>query len=440
MAVEKDNYNDIGRLLPPDVSVINIHRLCLHYILIHDIRETLKLKLDFGRGIEFTFNERKRLYDRENCGPILYSLELKLIKDNNGQQLYVEHCNDFKSVGEYYLTCSHDNIKHEEQLDNEYSLYEYFDSEHLFIFNIHFQPSYGFRLPGKKNFSNTNKKQHEHYFLYLVGEDSKLFTNLCLFTSFLLHDKKYNLFNTILEQFQITLSKENYTFNRHDFQDFFDNCSKYININISKTSQDDFIIFKIIIRMLGLLIPLNNESFDQNSISAQQFIRKLAVHVQTNFRQLLNIVDKHEWSLFKNGLALLLSFELVYQQIDHLQPNTLILLYQINNQKQRQEIANELLQQLHKQQQPLSINSNWTDLFTLVDPEIINIKQLDLADTFESFISCITKISTVLQVHHQFEQDISDYFENRVFYNHLQSKSIIYILIFFFTLYILFFS
>jgi len=175
--------------------------------------------------------------------------------------------------------------------------------------------------------------------------------------------------------------------------------------------------------MIGLLTPIKKESFDQNCISAQQFINKIILHIRTNFQELLKLVDGIEWLLFKNGLALLFALEFLYQQFDNSQENKLTFLYKISDEKQRQDVANELLQQLYNLEQPLSMNSNWIDLFTIVDPQIIDIKYLNLAVTFESFIMCITQISTVLQIHHQLEEQIGDYFQNRVFYNHLQSKN-----------------
>jgi len=234
----------------------------------------------------------------------------------------------------------------------------------------------------------------------------------------------YDLFNKLIQQFQMTLSNDNYILTKREFQNCFDICLDYLN-NIPINQQNDQTIrrIKIILRMIGLLTPIKKESFDQNCISAQQFINKIILHIRANFQELLKLVDGIEWLLFKNGLALLFALELLYQQINNSQENKLTYLYEISDKKQRQDVANELLQQLYNLEQPLSMNSNWIDLFRIVDPQIIDIKHLNLAVTFESFIMCITQISTVLQIHHQLEEQIGDYFQNRVFYNCLQSKN-----------------
>ena len=158
ITMDKDNYNDIGRLLPPSSSVNNIQQLRLYYVRIHDIKDKLKVQIDFGQHIKFTFSEGKRLYSKDNFGPVLYILDLRLILENN-EHLYLEHREQFKSVGDYHLTCSDVSVIgkhfiHEEKRDH--SLYDYIDNDHLFLFDIHFHSCYGFHLPGKNISINTS--------------------------------------------------------------------------------------------------------------------------------------------------------------------------------------------------------------------------------------------------------------------------------------------
>ena len=87
---EKDNYNDIVRFLEPNSSANKIHEIRLYYVRMHDTKTELKVQLDLGKHIKFTFNEGKHLCGKDNFGPILYTLDLLLIKDDNGQ-LYVDH-------------------------------------------------------------------------------------------------------------------------------------------------------------------------------------------------------------------------------------------------------------------------------------------------------------------------------------------------------------
>ncbi len=152
MSIEKDNTNNIGRLLEPNSSTNRARQLRLYYVRMHEVKDKLKVQLDFGKNITFTFGEGKHLHGKDNMGPVIYTLDLMLIMTDNAQ-LYVEHNEQFKSIGEYRLNISHITVigKHfEEKPDLGHSLCDYLEHEHIFLFDIHFHSYYGFHLPGKK--------------------------------------------------------------------------------------------------------------------------------------------------------------------------------------------------------------------------------------------------------------------------------------------------
>jgi hypothetical protein len=412
MSIEKDNSNNIGRLLEPNSSASRVGQLCLYYVRMHEVKDKLKVQLDFGKNITFTFGEGKHLCGKDNIGPVIYTLNLMLIMVDD-TQLYVEHNEQFKSIGEYRLNISYTSVigKHfEEKRDFGHSLYDYLENEHIFLFDIHFHSYYGFHLPGK---NSMNFKQ----FLYsiFIGEDTGLFTDLCLFTCYLLNDKNYDLFNVLANQFQITMLKDNYTFTRRNFQDFFEKCLKYLQY-----TSTDLMALIVTIRMMALLTPMTKENFDRYCSSASEFTIKIMHQIRTNFPQLFKSVNKSKWPLLKKGLGILFAFELLYQKLDHSDPNKLDFMYQISDEKLRQDIANEILLQLSSLDQPIIANSNWTDLFTMVDSQQIKIHHLNLAASFETLILCITKISEVLKDYHYFEKQLAI----PVFYDYLPSKSI----------------
>ena len=92
----------------------------------------------------------------------------------------------------------------------------------------------------------------------------------------------------------------------------------------------------------------------------------------------------------------------------------LLFFQQISNEQQRQDIANHLLCQLHKLDQPIGGDTNWSVLFIIVDPVNIKITHLNLVDSFKAFITCIEVISTVLTNNTIFEEQIDDYFDDRL--------------------------
>jgi hypothetical protein len=133
-------------------------------------------------------------------------------------------------------------------------------------------------------------------------------------------------------------------------------------------------------------------------------------------------VNEKEWILFGSGLTTLLCIELLQYKSNTSNENHIAFLQQIPDENQRQIMAYELLNQLNKLGQPIVGNSYWIDLFTLIEPTKINVNQLNLTNSFEYFIICIIKISQVLKTNSDFEADITDYLENRILNNFIQSK------------------
>ncbi len=229
-----------------------------------------------------------------------------------------------------------------------------------------------------------------------------MFTDLCLFICYLLSDPNlYDLFNILVDQFRTT---DNLT--RRDFQEFFEKCLKYLQY-----TSTDLKALIVIVRMIALLPPIRKENFDRNCLSASEFIHKIMCHIRTDFLHLLKFETK-------DGLAILSAFELFYQKLEHSNDNKLDYLHQISDEKLREDIANKILLQLSRLEQPIIANSNWTDLFTMVNPQEIKINYLNLAASFETLIISITKISRVLKDYHRFEKQLA----TSAFYDYLPSK------------------
>jgi hypothetical protein len=144
--------------------------------------------------------------------------------------------------------------------------------------------------------------------------------------------------------------------------------------------------------------------------------------VRKDFGMLYQSVNETEWLLFKSGLAILLCIELLHHKPKISNDNKVDFLLQISNEIIRQDIANELLDQLYKLDQSVFGDPNWTDIFTIMDPTKIKIEHLNLTDSLEAFIIGIIKISKVLSDYSHFEEQIAYYFENRVLHGCMQGK------------------
>jgi len=107
------------------------------------------------------------------------------------------------------------------------------------------------------------------------------------------------------------------------------------------------------------------------------------------------------------------------------------LVYLIIDEQIRREIADGLIEQLLEIDKPMLINSNWIDLLTIIDPQKIQIKYLNLASSFEIFINCLIKINESLLTRDFYlsADDLRTYFEERLQGNHLTSKFLFFFLL-----------
>ena len=86
MTVEQDTSNNkIGRLLKSDCSANEVRKLRLHYVRIHEVKDKLKVQIDFGRNITFTFDDGKHLCGKQNMGPLIYTRNLELMMADDAQ-------------------------------------------------------------------------------------------------------------------------------------------------------------------------------------------------------------------------------------------------------------------------------------------------------------------------------------------------------------------
>jgi hypothetical protein len=232
----------------------------------------------------------------------------------------------------------------------------------------------------------------------------------------------YEMFDVLVNQFEALLLKDNRYSNEYDFHDFFHNCYRYLSdvlINSNKKS----ITLKIILRMIGLL-SIDKTNFDRSDQYSNGFANLIMFHVRKDFAILYQSVEETEWFLFKCGLATFLCIELLAHGSNSSNDNKVDLLQEIPNEIKRQEFANELFYQLQKIDHQIFGDAKWTDLFTLVDPTKIDINQLNLTNSFETLIRCITKISKVIIDYSHFEEQIPDYLDKRISCGYMQGKII----------------
>lgn len=178
----------------------------------------------------------------------------------------------------------------------------------------------------------------------------------------------------------------------------------------------------MILCTIGCLLSIPKKHFSRSSKHAKDFAHRIIMHIKSNSKVLYLSVKENEQSLFKYGLITLLCIELVYEKRHEASDNEIAILQEMFDINQCQDIAYQLLCQLHRLNFPIVGNTNWTALFTMIDPAKIEIKHLDLVDLLEVFIQCMNNISEVVLDDDPFQQPIKDYFDQRISEDHIRGK------------------
>ena len=258
--------------------------------------------------------------------------------------------------------------------------------------------------------------------LIFSGEETNVFTEFCLFTCYLLQKGTPHIFDTLYDQLRIASPTDNNTLNAEEFKDFFEKCDLYVFDVLAKYNADTTDL-KIILRMIGAL-SIKKEAFDRSNSQSIRFANIIMRYVREKFEDLYQQVRDEEWILFYRGLAVLISIELLQYRFNDANENKVILLQKIPDQARRRLAANKLFSRLDKLQESIYGDPNWTDLFTLVDPSEIHISHVNLANSIETVITCITKIAQVLLDTSTFESHLEHYLEERILVNTIESRRI----------------
>ena len=410
---EENNSGNSNQDVSPakNPSLFGLRHLRVFYVRIHHKTDQLRPRMKFNEEKKLPFDEEEALVPTEGLGPFIYRLRLTLQMSN--EQLFVLHNNHEKSGCKYNLEMH--NAKswtsawsHDEKGDRKHSLEGYFDKGYCFMFGVRFSSKFKSHVPGRICCESTI----EISTLIYLGLDISVFSELCLFTCYLLKLREAHIFDILVDQFKTALSENNRSLDANEFRDFFERCNQYLYPKI-ETSSDKVTILKITLRMIGVL-SITKEDFDRNQNYSITFANKVMPCVRKNFVDLCRSVETQEWILFQKGLAMLLCIEILQYKPDDRSRKHDVTFLQIIPDMQRRAVADELIDRLHKLDYTIFGDPNWTDLFTITDPKKININQLNVINSFEVLIIALTKISQALEDCSTFEENIDTYLENRV--------------------------
>jgi hypothetical protein len=223
----------------------------------------------------------------------------------------------------------------------------------------------------------------------------------------------HDVFDTLIKQFQTAVQKEKRILTTEEFNDFFQSCMKDLFYAIP-TSLNQHIVDKIIIRMTGLL-PITKKNFDLNRDTIN-FAIALISDIKEHYDLIFSTITAEEWDLFRDGLVLYLSIELLSQSKD-----TINLIDQMKNDQCKKDLANILLKRLEELEKPV-LGLNWTNLFTLVDPNILTLKQLRLTKSMQTYIPSLVQFVEMNINEIEIHENINRHFDDLIFEERIPGK------------------
>ncbi|CAF2385070.1 unnamed protein product [Rotaria sp. Silwood2] len=365
MSKENDITDDLDQQM---INPKQTSRTIYFYILRNTtVDEKFKIKAYFNNDIKYTFNRAEVFDEKKNNSPYIYCLELNLIIDDQ-DRLYINYQNGLVPIEHYRLRLSR-KIPQTDRTFRDYNddTFRYIDNarftKHYFLFDVNFA----------KNFVDGPP-----------GENVPFWSQLCLYTFYLLHYQMFDHFNILIDQFKKVVQDTNRTLIREEFNDFFQSCITHLSYAIPP-STDQTMAEKLIICMTGLL-PIIKTNFDLTSHFVINFTLALIDDIKEHYDNLFSIVSVGDWHLFRDGLTLYLSIELLSKSKD-----TIELVHRMKNERCQKDLANVLLQRLELLGRPV-LGLNWTSLFTIVDPNILTLKQLELTGSIKTYITSLVQI------------------------------------------------
>ena len=207
---------------------------------------------------------------------------------------------------------------------------------------------------------------------------------MCLYTYYILRHQIYPTFRILTEQFIKSAKEDKRKLVTTDVNEFFQDCFTYSPYALSVEAREG-VVNKIIICMMGIL-PIAKSNFDVKSQFTVNFTLAMTGTLREHFDKVFATVHQDEWPLFRDGLVLFVSIEFLIKADD-----TMTLIHRMKNEECKKDLANVLLQRLEELQRPI-IGLNWTDLFALVDQNILTLKQIELTESIPIYITSLVQI------------------------------------------------
>ncbi|UJR36511.1 hypothetical protein I4U23_029232 [Adineta vaga] len=388
--------------LPPAWTTQKVH---LYILRNTTIDEKFKIKAYLNNDIKYTFHRIESFNGQEAVCPYIYRADIDLILDTQ-DRVYVKLENGRLPITYYRLRLSrkipHSDTTYRDYIDEKDRVFDNPRSTvHYFLFDVHFAKNIVDAAP---------------------GHNVPFWSQLCLYTYYIIRQYMYDTFRILIKQFEKAIQDENRKLSLADFNEFFQDCLAYSSYALSVPAKQH-LDEKLIICMAGIL-PITKSNFDLTSHSTTKFALAVTDNLREHFDQIFAPITNEDWPLFRHGLILYLSIELLIQSSD-----TITLIHRMKNEYCKKDLANVLLKRLEDLQRPV-LGLNWTDLFKLVDSNIVSLKQLELTERIPIYISSLVQVLGIQKDNHAIHDEIIRQFDQLIFEDRLavNLESIVFLL------------
>ncbi|CAF3297892.1 unnamed protein product [Rotaria sp. Silwood2] len=362
------------------------------YVLRHaEPNHGWKIQALFDNDIKFDFESSKALNveewnaNKNEKSPFLYQLRLNVLLNDRGE-VYIQQKKKNRKIQLYQLRISAPGFTYtshyEEDLFRDIIVGP--STSHQFLFDTRFNRGL-LSIP--------------------PGSSIPFLDHLCIFTYFLLSTQSYDKVDSLFDQFAATLESRKIIISRESLKIFFSLCYKYLS-TIENALKQDLDALKILIRMIGLLsISRENLIFDQAaSIFASIILKNLCDKLDA----VLTTINENDWTSFCQGLVTLICIKLLHQGNENEASNTIDLLSRMPEGQQRKDAVLKLLDLFYELQCRLSKNKVM-ELYTLVEPDDLALKYLELAVSIEIYIDYLTYFLKIREDNtNDFQENIKD--------------------------------
>lgn len=257
--------------------------------------------------------------------------------------------------------------------------------------------------------------------LTIVGKDIPFWSHLCIFTYFIIIQKSYDTFDSLIEQFTNAVQERKRGISRENFDEFFKLCRRHYS-SIEKIVKNDLVALKILVRMMSVL-PVNQENMTIASEAAQLFVSIVLRILSSEFDAVSIAITDPEWPSFREGLITSLCIKLHRQTLDKDGENVLDLLTYIPEGTRRQDVAQRLIDLLSKLSCNLLTHQE-AILYTLIGPKNLTLEHLELSSSLEMYINYLTKLMIAYEGDDsELEAKIQVRLNKLLLENHFPSKS-----------------